>query len=252
MLLTRNIRISSLLIVTLAGIVITFCFAPVPQDLDYHSFADKRTVGDIPNFLNVVSNFFFLLTAAYGFVLLSKSNASTSIKTIYAMMFLGILLTGFGSAYYHLAPDNDTLVFDRIPMTIIFMSFFAATIAERIDIQPGKFLLWPLLLLGIISVLWWSYSEKQGQGDLRFYGLVQFFPVILIPLIYLLYPSPVYKKATRLLIWVVLSYIVAKLFEHFDEEIYSATGFISGHSLKHLFASVATFFMVRMFKVSYA
>jgi hypothetical protein len=156
------------------------------------------------------------------------------------MMFIGILLTGFGSAYYHLHPDSHTLVYDRIPMTIVFMSFLSLTIAECISERAGSVLLIPFVMIGIGSVLWWKHSD-----DLRWYGLVQFYPMLFVPLIYLLFPSPNNKQSWRSIQWVIVWYAVAKICEQFDKEIFRAVHFISGHSLKHLFAAMATYYLGR-------
>ena len=52
------------------------------------------------------------------------------------------------------------------------------------------------------------------------------------------------------LIWIVIWYVIAKLFEAADYPIYQAMG-ASGHSLKHLAAAVSTWYFVRLFRVSY-
>ncbi len=246
---TKLLLIILLTLIAIAGVAL---LKPIPQNLSYHLLADQTAILGIPNFLNVVSNFPFLIFGLYGLSLLKKTNARKSIKVIYAISFSGILLTGLGSAYYHYSPDNNSLVYDRIPMTIVFMAFLSATVAELVDIKLGAILLLPLLLLGIASVLWWHYSELAGAGDLRFYAFIQFYPMILIPLIILLFPSPGRNGVLRLLGWVFIWYIIAKISEYFDKEIYSITGFISGHSLKHIAAAIATWYIVKMFAYKYS
>ncbi len=238
-------------VVTVIALIITFSLPRMPQPQAYHSFADQVTMFGIPNFLNVASNFLFIVFGVYGLLLLRRSNANTSLNIIYAVVFLGVLLTGFGSGYYHYSPNNDTLVYDRIPMTLVFMGFLCATIAELINEKAGIMLLLPLLLLGIFSVLWWHYTELEGKGDLRLYGFVQFYPVLAVPLIIFLFPSKDRHKSLRLLILVVIWYVIAKLFEHFDKQVYSIAGFISGHSLKHIAAAIATLYIVKIFSDKY-
>jgi hypothetical protein len=138
-----------------------------------------------------------------------------------------------------------------MPMTLVFMSFLSATIAAWIDVGTGTRFLVPLVLLGVASVLYWHYTELKGAGDLRLYGFVQFYPMIIIPLIFLWFASPANNKGLYLLIWVIAWYGVAKLFELFDKNIYAATGFISGHSLKHIAAAIATWYIVRFFEKKY-
>jgi hypothetical protein len=237
---------------TFVAIVITFLMKPIPQDLSYHNFSDGRTFIGIPDFANVISNFPFVIVGTIGLLSLRKATAPKGVLIMYAILFSGIVLTGFGSAYYHLHPDNTSLVYDRIPMTIVFMALLSATIAELIDLALGLWLLAPLLLLGIISVIWWSYSESIGRGDLRLYGFVQFYPMLFIPLILVFFPASARNRGTLQLIWVVAWYIVAKLFEKNDSWIYSFTGFISGHSLKHIAAAGATWYLVKMFQENHS
>lgn len=235
-------------ICALISIAIALLVAPVPQNLSYHLFADQHTVAGIPNFLNVVSNLPFLFVGLYGLYILRKSKAAASINRMYSVLFIGIFLTGIGSAYYHYAPDNNSLVYDRIPMTFVFMSFLSATIAAWVNVKTGTRLLIPLLLLGAASVFWWHYTELRGAGDLRLYGFIQFYPMIMIPLIFLLFASPENNSGLQLLIWVIVWYGAAKLFEIFDKDIYSITRFMSGHFLKHIAATAVTWYIVQFFR----
>lgn len=238
-------------LLTVLSIVIVVLMKPVSQDPAFHLFADGNTIIGIPNFYNVLSNLPFLVVGILGLRLLPKSSAAKSIMMIYAVMFCCIILIGLGSAYYHYGPNNDRLVYDRIPMTIVFMAILSAVIAECIDAKAGTALLFPLVIIGISSVLWWHHTELAGHGDLRLYGFVQFYPMLAIPAILLIFPSEANNKTWPLLMWVVLWYVIAKVLEHFDKEIYAYTGFISGHSLKHIAAAVATWYMVKLFARKY-
>ncbi|MCW3072469.1 MAG: hypothetical protein JWO44_2359 [Bacteroidetes bacterium] len=218
---------------------ITF-MQPLAQDPAYHSFADARSFCGISNFWNVVSNLPFLLAGLLGIgKLLFPEVSNVRKRPAYLMFFLGIALTGLGSGWYHLHPDNTSLVWDRLPMAVSFMSFFSIIISEYIDEKKGKLLLIPLLMIGIFSVLYWHYTELQGHGDLRFYILVQFLPMLLIPLVMLLFrPAPPNAPA----IWLMLlAYALSKFFETSDHLIFDFTPFLSGHTLKHFFAASAPF-----------
>ncbi len=236
---------------TLIAIIITIMLKPVPQDLVYHQFADQRSIVGVPNFLNVISNLPFLFVGLYGLRKLKISGAPSPINRMYAVLFGGIFLTALGSAYYHYAPDNNSLVFDRLPMTLVFMAFLSSVIAAWIDIKAGARLLLPLLLLGTGSVIYWHYTELKGVGDLRFYAFIQYFPMLFIPFIFLLFKDSANNKGLFLLVWVIGWYVAAKLLETFDSGIYAATHFISGHSLKHIAAAVATWYMVKFFEKKY-
>jgi hypothetical protein len=231
-------------LLTALSIFAVFLFPPIAQDPAFHDFADKRSILDIPNFLNVASNILFIVFGFSGFVSLRKSNDESWSCRIYETLLAAVVLTGIGSAYYHLEPDNERLVWDRLPMTVVFMSFLSVVLAERISERIAVRLLIPLVLLGIVSVGWWRWTELQGHGDLRPYLFVQFYPMIAIPLLLWLFPSEnrIGKKIFYVLGW----YALAKIFEHFDREIYSALGFISGHSLKHLASSAAVYIIVNI------
>ncbi len=249
--MSKQSRILLLAAITLLCILYTWMLTPVPQNPAYHSFADKHSTAGITNFANVLSNLPFLLVGAYGLWILVRSNNSSAIKTVYGVMFTGIFLTGIGSAYYHYAPGNSSLVFDRIPMVLVFMAFLSATILGWISERAGIRLLLPLLALGIASVLWWHYTELKGTGDLRLYGFIQFYPMLMIPVIFMLFASPENNRGLKWLVWVLLWYCAAKVFELLDAPIYQVTGFVSGHSLKHIAAAVATWYMVKFFQKKY-
>lgn len=240
-----------LALLTLACIILALALTPVSQSKEYHHFADAREFLGVPNFANVISNFPFVVGGIIGLVLSLKTKATKSISVIYFLLFTGVLLTGFGSAYYHLNPNNNTLVYDRIPMTIVFMSFLAATVSERINAKWGTILLFPLVVIGIGSVLYWHLTELKGIGDLRFYGLVQFYPVLFIPLVLVLFPSQQTNAGLSDLAWIVVWYVIAKLFEHYDWQIYSVGNLISGHTLKHLAAAMSCWYLVKLFRRKY-
>jgi hypothetical protein len=212
---------------------------PIAQPLEYHSFIDNRTFLTVPNFLNVISNFAFIIVGAIGLYNIQVSKKAlilAEFKEGYLLLFLGLLLIGFGSGYYHLWPSNQTLVWDRLPITLAFMALIAIIIAEYFSVKIGKPLLYPLLILGGSSVVYWYYTEINGAGDLRYYLLVQFLPLIAIPLI-LLFMTPTFSHGNRYW-WLLLTYIFAKLLEHFDSAIFEVLSVISGHSLKHLIAAL--------------
>jgi hypothetical protein len=160
------------------------------------------------------------------------------------LLFLGAALTCFGSGYYHLAPDDNRLMWDRLPMTLVCMSFFAATIMERINRKAGLWLLLPLVVFGLGSVVYWHVSELRTTGeDLRLYVEVQYYPMLAIPLIAFLFPSP-YTRGGY--VWNVLGlYALSKGFELLDASILDLGHIVSGHTLKHVAAAVALYHILR-------
>jgi hypothetical protein len=217
------------LLVALAVVFIVSAFLlfvpPITQDQAYHFFADSRTIWGIPNFWNVVSNLPF---AFVGFLGLWKLRGVFD-----RALFTGVLLTFFGSAYYHLAPDDARLVWDRLPMTIVFMSLLAGVVSNEVDSPSGRWLLAFLVSCGVASVFWWSVTK-----DLRLYVLVQFGPLLI------LVPALWFVRDARYLTVVLAFYALAKLSEFYDRPILAALP-LSGHTVKHLLAAVATYFVFR-------
>ena len=156
-----------------------------------------------------------------------------------------MVLVSFGSAYYHYAPTNETLFWDRLPMSIAFMALLSAFVVERIQDKVGLVLLPFLVILGIFSVIYWHLTEQAGQGDLRLYAVVQFFPMLVIPLICILFSSS--RLDARYLIAMAGLYVLAKIFEYFDHGIFEILGqTVSGHTLKHLAAAAAAYMALPM------
>lgn len=219
---------------------------PIPQDPAYHDFADQRVLLGVSHFWNVASNLPFLVVGALGW-LQSRKVASPELATHYRVLCVAITLVAFGSGWYHHAPSNATLVWDRLPMTVAFMTLFSALIADRISWLLGRALLWPLAVAGIASIAWWVRTEAAGAGDLRAYALVQFLPMLLMPLILLLWRDG--SLAARSLWFALGAYALAKLLEHFDAAVFAATGgLVAGHALKHLAAALAAWWILRAFQ----
>ena len=228
----RYWREGMLLLVLLASLGLILAAGPIPQDPNLLVYADDRAALGVPNFFNVVSNVVFLIVGIAGlFAGLGRriSGAGRS----WFVLFLGVALVCFGSAYYHWKPTNDTLVWDRLPMTLAFMGLFAAVASEHLGERLERWLLAPALVVGIASVWWWDRS-----GDLRFYIWVQLSPFLALIVLLLSFPG---KYSHREYLWYGLGlYALAKLAEGFDAEIYSITAqTLSGHVLKHLLAAAS-------------
>ena len=221
----------------------------IPQPQYYHHFADQRTWLGIRNAADVLSNLPFAIAGFWGLSLLLFSSQNISFydpreRWLWLCIAIGLVLVALGSGYYHLDPSNSRLVWDRLPMVIVFMSFVAAIIFDRINASLG-FFLWPVLLVvGLLSVLQWYVSELHGAGDLRFYAGVQAY-TFLVAIVMLLLPS--HYDRSRDIAVIFIGYGFAKLFEMTYNQIYNFTGhLISGHSLKHLAAGLAGLWMIGM------
>ncbi|MBL1140538.1 MAG: alkaline phytoceramidase [Proteobacteria bacterium] len=248
---TTKEKIGVLLILCFGMIVVVsfFIVPPIAQDTMYHQFSDNSTYLEIPNTSNVLSNFFFLVAGCLGFLTVLKNkdlNILYENKAAYITLFLSAVLVSVGSGYYHLYPSNDTLVWDRLPMTIAFMSLFSIVISEFVSIKIGKAILLPMILVGILSVIYWYITEMSGKGDLRPYVAVQFFPIVAIPVMLIMFTS-VFDKSGHYW-WLLVTYILAKLFEHYDFVIHDILLVISGHSLKHISAAIGLFILIKGYR----
>jgi hypothetical protein len=223
-----------------AGLLLVVAFlvvGPIAQPLEYHDFADRRAWLGVPRALDVLSNAPFLFVGALG-ARVSARRRRDAARAAYLLFFTGAMLTAFGSAWYHLAPDDARLVWDRLPMTVAFTSLLCALVTERIDAPLGRRLLLPLVAIGAASVLYWRLTERLWPGgDLRPYGLVQFGTLAALLAIVAVRREP--RSDTRFLLGAMVAYGLAKGFERADRVVYEFTGLVSGHTLKHLAAAAS-------------
>ena len=233
----RVILVVSPLVVGLAALMFA---PPIAQDQAYHRFADARTRLGIPNFGDVISNLPFLLVGIAGLTLLPRFRLlDPRERWMWGVHFACHLLTGLGSAWYHASPDDARLVWDRLPLTGVIMSLVAIVASERMSVAAGWRLLGPLLVTGAASIVLWRATD-----DLRLYALVQFGPMLCLPLAILLF-APRYTMGAGYG-WAIGLYAAAKACETFDRPIFEALGAVSGHTLKHLLAGWAAAALLHM------
>jgi hypothetical protein len=253
---TRAVSLRHLLLsLALIGAVVAAALSPpIPQPLEYHGFGDTRPWLGIPNGLDVLSNLPFAVVGVLGLVATFSRKADGSPlfdgpweRWPYAALFAGVALTSVGSAYYHLAPDNARLVWDRLPMTVGFMGLLTAMLAERVSVRVARALFVPLLAVGALSVAYWYWTELQHAGDLRLYGLVQFGSLATVVLVLALYPSR--YAGTGYLVIGLIAYTAAKGFEAADRHIFAVGHVVSGHTLKHLAAAGGVLCIVAMLRM---
>jgi hypothetical protein len=231
---TRWMVLSTILVLAFA---ITLVLHPIPQPPWYHHFADSRTMLGVPNALDVLSNLAFIAVGLAGlYVTLRNTTQTSHQRWALATLFLGLLLTGFGSGYYHLAPDNQRLLWDRLPMTIAMGGILSLLLVNRLP-DPSPWILPVLTAVGMASALQWAWSEQQGRGDLRWYGLYQGLIFITGFALVVMFPR-VRPEGTRAVVIAFLANVAAKIFESLDKPIFSLGQIMSGHTLKHLAAGL--------------
>lgn len=224
---------------------------PFAQPAGYHHFADQRSLLGIPNFNDVISNLAFLFSGGAGLLLLWRIRQAATQTAFhdrkeslpYWVLFLSITAVAFGSIHYHWTPDIDHLMWDRLPIVIAIAALLSATLVERVNPVIGLWALPVLMVLAVLSVLHWYWTERQGAGNLNFYIVMQFYPILLIVWLSLRFPSR-YSHG-YVVFHVIALYAVAKLFEILDSQIFAWTsGWVSGHTLKHLIAAYAAYRIV--------
>jgi hypothetical protein len=219
-----------------------FMLPDIHQPQAYHAFANTRTWLGIPNAADTLSNLAFTAVGLLGLWYLPRFAQVTGpgivTRRCLRVIFPGFLFTGFGSAWYHLSPDDSRLLWDRLPMTIVFAGVAGAIFSRRVSERSGTFALAFLLVAGPASLAWW-----QATGDLSMYGVVQFGTLAL-----LLGVLIAARSADDPFPWWPLlgSYVLAKILENADTYIWRATdGIVSGHTLKHLAAATGGWLLAR-------
>lgn len=247
-------RRARLWLIGLLGLALALAVAALPplsEPRVFRVLADDRSIFGIANFLNVASNAPFLLAGAWGLYFLSRAGTrhpGAFIEPVerlpYALFFLAVALVSAGSAYFHLVPDDARLLWDRLPMSVGFMSLLSAVVVERIGPKIGLRLLLPLVAIGAGSVIYWRWSVLQGSEDLLPYAAVQYGSIAVMLAIAALFPSR-YTRGNDLF-GLVAIYAAAKVAEVLDARIYALGQVVSGHTLKHLIAAAAVFWLLRM------
>lgn len=237
----RHWRAGALVILLLALFAGVMTLDPITQDAAYHDFADQRILFGVPNLLDVASNSAFVIAAAFGIALCAGPRRPAQVASWMAF-FIATGMTGLGSAYYHWAPTNSTMVWDRLPLALAVMALFVALVAEHAGAGLERFFLAPALATGGASVLWWAWS-----GDLRPFVWAQFAPLLSILFLLVLFPAR--HTHRRFILYGLALYGLAKIAEMNDLTIFTLTGHvISGHTLKHLLAAGAIFAMIAMLR----
>lgn len=237
-------RIPSLLIAAyvLAVMLVALLSEPVAQDLAYHDFANDRSRLGIPNFADVVSNAVIFASALWGLCLCVRPSSERFLgqtdHRFALLLFAALVLTAAGSTWYHLAPDNHRLFWDRLPLSIAFTALIAWLAAERS--QPGKGVqtqLWLWVSIGPAAATYWYVSELAGAGDVRFYLILHGFMLITPPLLLRIHAGLTHARAYW---WAYAIFLVGMAGDVLDHQIFTLTHeTVSGHNIKHVAMGLA-------------
>lgn len=219
--------------------LLRLAWGPLPQDPAYHLLADTRAcLGVVPRAGDVLSNLAILAAGLFGLALRPRMTIAAEERTASNVLIAAAILTAFGSAYYHWAPSNATLVWDRLPIAIVLGSLLALVLADRVHPLLARDALWPLTAFSAASVILWGVSETLGKGDVLLYLIVRIGAgLAIVVLIILRQPR---HTGTLWLVAALFSEVAMGFLERFDHEIFQLTGgSASGHNLKHVMAGVA-------------
>lgn len=234
----RQVRLVLVAVVALYGLL-RLSFGPLPQDPAYHVLADARTAfGFIPRAGDVLTNLAILAAGLFGLALRPRMTVAPEARAAVNVLIAATILTAFGSAYYHWAPTNATLVWDRLPMAIVLVSLLVLVMADRVHPLFARDALWPFVALAAASVILWGTSEALGQGDVFLYLIVRIGAGVAIAFLLILRRPR--HTGTRWLVAALACEIVMAAFQRYDQEAFQLTGgLVSGHSMKHVMAGVA-------------
>lgn len=232
--LTWHSWLPSLLVMALA--LSMYIHGPITQLSHYHEFADARMVWGVENGVDVLSNAGFLVVGFWAVCALIGARKKAGVHGVfvgYLSFALSILATAFASSYYHLAPDDARLFWDRLPIALACASLL---LTVRLSfVQSGwrmycEFVFW-------LGAAWWSVWWWQSTADLRPYLAMQVLAIVLIPLWQHLYQLRASQRVA--FAWAIALYVLAKLCELGDAVILSHLVWVSGHSLKHVLSALA-------------
>jgi hypothetical protein len=225
------------LLMVCLGLLALALFGPeASQPAHYHVFADRRTLFGLPFAMDVMSNLAFVVVGLAGLACLIAypRRALTNVQRAMSILFIaGLLFTAFASGWYHLHPDDAGLAIDRSGMAIAFAGLLGLAAAGRVSERAGAALGLAILLAAPLAIKYW-----MATGNVLPWAVLQFGGMALV-----LWASLLRARSKALDVrWslVILAYAAAKLFELNDEAVYHLTAhFVSGHTLKHLFAALA-------------
>ncbi|MCL2871891.1 MAG: alkaline phytoceramidase [Betaproteobacteria bacterium] len=232
-------------LLVVAMMVALYFYGPISQPLSYHHFADQRTIDGVPHAADVWSNLGFALVGLWGLIRLFPKRHLPQLHQGwpgYALFLIALIATAAGSSFYHWAPDNFRLIWDRLPIALACAGLLAAVHCETRRTGEGWTAAAALGLIAVASVGWWYVSDQLGQDDLRPYILLQCLPLVLIPLWQSAYRAPTADRKAFLL--AIGCYVLAKAAELGDHALFDVLQVVSGHTLKHLFATLASAIIV--------
>ena len=225
-----------LLVALLALITAALSAPPIITSPFEHDFADQRVLWGVRYAMDLFSNIPFALAGLAGTVALWRAprRALTNMqRAMLTLFFAGLGLVAFGSWTYHLDPSPAGLAVDRYCMAVAFAGMLGLAAAGHVSERAGAALGLVALGLGLACVKSWSLT-----GDALPWAVFQVGGMLVLWWLASLHPMLRALPVNWAL--VLLAYGAAKLLEINDYAIFEFTHHaVSGHTLKHLVASMA-------------
>jgi 1-acyl-sn-glycerol-3-phosphate acyltransferase len=215
-------------------------FSPSVAELDgYIHFADQREALGLPRAMDVLSNLPFLLVGLYGLSVVART--TNPIKPFAVAFFVGLVVTSMGSAWFHLHPlEHGRLAIDRLGMLVAFCGLIGLATALKVSLRAGYFVSIFVAVAGLVSV-----HISNSTGNALPWAIVQFGGLALV--LWFASIKNTKNQPVLNLWWVVVVYAAAKALEMADQPVFDWTRqVISGHSLKHIVASLAAWPVIAM------
>jgi hypothetical protein len=232
------------------GLAALLAVGRLRQPPEYHDFADRRPWLGIPNAADVLSNVPLFAVAVAAAIALRRASPSGASRPGFLAFAIGLALTSVGSVVYHLDPRDSTLVWDRLPLAPTMAAVAGLLIVERLAPRRPTTLILGLIVANVAAVLLWAWTLRSGDGgDVRAYHFARTGPVLCAVVATFAFPEP---RASRPAVFATfLGFAIASAFEVADRVVFDAAGGLAGgHTLKHLFAAVASACFVRWFRLA--
>jgi hypothetical protein len=247
----HDIKIFLVIVTAVVGITMNFFISPLPLAIDYAECADTRIFFGVPSFLNIFSCIFLMIFGLNGLwavknFFFNQPSSNTHILALYAFAFMCSIFLGGSSMYYHLDTVTN-IMWEMYATSITFLSILCIAVSERGGKRLGYSLFFPLLLIIWLSASYWEETNLLGNVDFRYFTFTEFLPLLLLIIAVFLFPNKVDNTSWYFMIGTLIFSIIC---EFSDYKVYSITKHIvSGHTLKHLFCSLAIYYLYQHYTV---
>ncbi|HEX6707922.1 MAG TPA: hypothetical protein VF169_24470 [Albitalea sp.] len=209
-------------------------YGPVPIVPADHLFADQRTWLGMAQGAQVVACLPLVAVGAWGAVATLRSSWPSALRMPWLLFFVLCVAMSVVNLAYHLSPGDVGFAFTHLFAAAALTALALGFMAERVDALFGsaQAVAGGLGVAGFAALWWFAGQWASGEGDMRALLFLESLPLLLIPAGALSLPG----RHTSTADWIAMLvlYLVARVAGMADAAVYSATGWISGHTAMHL------------------